>query len=152
MKTLTVKCGFWQLGPILLVLSSCLGYKELPVEYDYSYSGNFKRYRTFELVTQVKVDSTPFNENIEKSIVSRMKFLGYGKSSRRPQLLVGYKIFNDSLRYRGYDQPDFDRFLVTQNRDLEYTPVKLDMNTAPWPSSSMIRNSTERYGRGMRLV
>ena len=27
----------------LIALGSCLGYKELPVEYDYSYKGNFKK-------------------------------------------------------------------------------------------------------------
>ena len=26
-----------------ILLASCLGYKELPVEYDYSYKGNFKK-------------------------------------------------------------------------------------------------------------
>jgi hypothetical protein len=31
----------------LVLFASCIGYKELPVEYDYSYKGNFKKYRTF---------------------------------------------------------------------------------------------------------
>jgi len=64
--------------PILLVavLSSCLGYKDLPVEYDYSYKGNFKKYRTFELMKPLGVnDSTMSSEVIEKSITARMKFL-----------------------------------------------------------------------------
>ena len=33
-----------------VLLASCLGYKELPVEYDYSYKGNFKKYRTFDIM------------------------------------------------------------------------------------------------------
>ena len=28
---------------IVVFLSSCLGYKELPVEYDYSYAGTFQK-------------------------------------------------------------------------------------------------------------
>ena len=34
----------------LFLFASCLGYKELPVEYDYSYKGNFKKYRTFDIM------------------------------------------------------------------------------------------------------
>ena len=63
---------------LLLLLSSCLGYKELPVEYDYSYRGNFKKYRSFDIMRSVGLnDTTTTNEIIEKSIISRMKFLGY---------------------------------------------------------------------------
>jgi hypothetical protein len=28
---------------LLILLASCLGYKELPVEYDYSYKGQFQK-------------------------------------------------------------------------------------------------------------
>jgi hypothetical protein len=114
----------------LIFLTSCLGYKELPVEYDYSYKGQFKRYRTFEMVTPDKSDDPmQSNETIEKAIISRMRFLGYSRSSRRPQLLVGYRIFTDSLRYRGYDQPELDQYLRVQNKELEYSPVKINMST-----------------------
>src|SRR5215213_1122115 len=78
-----------RLYPLLfvVVLCSCLGYKELPVEYDYSYHGNFKKYRTYDLMKPIGFsDSTMSNETIEKSILSRMKFLGYKKSDHRPHL------------------------------------------------------------------
>ena len=113
----------------VVILSSCLGYKELPVEYDYSYMGQFKRYQTFTMLTPEAGDSLQYNEHIEKSIVSRMKFLGYGRSSRRPQLLVGYRVFTDSLRYRGYDQPDLESFLRASNKDQDYVPMNMNMNT-----------------------
>jgi hypothetical protein len=47
----------------IVLFTSCLGYKELPVEYDYSYKGNFKRYRTFDLMKPTGIeDSTMSND------------------------------------------------------------------------------------------
>src|SRR5262249_14235017 len=95
----------------VVLLSSCLGYKELPVEYDYSYKGNFKRYRTFDMMKRLgEDDSTMTNGMIEKSILARMKFLGYKRSERRPHLIIGFKMYPDSLRFNGYDQPDIDQW------------------------------------------
>ena len=91
-------------APLLLVmvLSSCMGYKELPVEYDYSYRGNFKKYRTFEIMRPVgMLDSSMMNTVIEKSIISRMRFLGYKQSEHRPHLIIGFKMFTDSLKFNG---------------------------------------------------
>jgi DNA-binding MarR family transcriptional regulator len=82
----------------LVLFTSCLGYKELPVEYDYSYKGNFKKYRTFDLMRSTMLsDSSMSNQVIEKSILSRMKFLGYKQTDNKPHLLVCYKMFPDSL-------------------------------------------------------
>src|SRR5436190_21595513 len=94
---------------LLVLLSSCLGYKELPVEYDYSYRGNFKKYRTFQIMRPVGlVDSSMMNAVIEKSIISRMRFLGYKQSDHRPHLIIGFKMFSDSLTLNGYTQPDIE--------------------------------------------
>jgi hypothetical protein len=119
-------------APLLLVLflSSCLGYKELPVEYDYSYKGNFKRYRTFDIMKPAgPADSTMMNEVIEKSIVARMKFLGYRQSSSKPHLIIGFKMFNDSLRFNGYNQPDIEEWVKSQNDNIDYNPQKFTLNT-----------------------
>lgn len=118
--------------PIICVvlLSSCLGYKELPVEYDYSYKGNFKRYRTFDMMKSLGwQDSTMTNEMIEKSILSRMKFLGYKRTERRPHLIIGYKMFPDSLRFNGYDQPDIEQWVKSHDQELNYDPRKFSMKT-----------------------
>lgn len=115
---------------LLLFLSSCLGYKELPVEYDYSYRGNFKKYRSFDIMHTVGLDdSTTTNEIIEKSIVSRMKFLGYKQTDTRPHLIVGFKMYNDSLRFNGYDQPEIEDWIKSQKEDLEYDQKKYDLKT-----------------------
>lgn len=113
-----------------LLLSGCLGYKELPVEYDYSYSGNFKRYRTFDIMKPIGFqDSTMVNDQIEKSILSRMKFLGYRQTDHRPHLIVGFKMFKDSLYFNGYNQPDIEEWVKSQNEQLNYDPQKYDLKT-----------------------
>ncbi len=117
-------------GFIVLFLSSCLGYKELPVEYDYSYKGNFKKYRTFEIMRPVGVqDTTMVSEVIEKSIISRMKFLGYKQTDNRPHLIIGFKMYGDSLRFNGYDQPEIEEWVKYQKEDVKYDSRKLDLKT-----------------------
>jgi hypothetical protein len=118
------------LGLIVVLLSSCLGYKELPVEYDYSYKGNFKKYRSFEIMRPVGLnDTTMMNEIIEKSIVSRMKFLGYRQTDNKPHLIVGFKMYSDSLRFNGYNQPDIEDWIKSQDDNIEYDPKKLNLKT-----------------------
>jgi hypothetical protein len=115
---------------ILVLFASCLGYKELPVEYDYSYRGNFKKYKTFEMMRPVGInDTTMVNDIVEKSIVSRMKFLGYKQTDSRPHLIIGFKMFNDSLRFNGYNQPDIEEWVKSQKEDLDYDPHKLNLKT-----------------------
>ena len=113
-----------------LLFMSCLGYKELPVEYDYSYKGNFKRYRTFDIMKPAGIiDTTMVNEVIEKSIIARMKFLGYRQASNKPHLIVGFKMFNDSLKFNGYIQPDIEEWVRNQKEDLNYDPQKYNLKT-----------------------
>ena len=115
---------------VLVLFTSCLGYKELPVEYDYSYKGNFKKYRTFEMMHPVGLtDTTMINDIVEKSIVSRMKFLGYKQSDSRPHLIIGFKMFKDSLRFNGYDQPDIEEWIKNQKVDLNYDQRKVNLKT-----------------------
>ncbi len=114
----------------LVLLSSCLGFKELPVEYDYSFKGNFKRYRTFDLMKSIGVvDTSLTSAIIEKSIISRMKFLGYKRSERKPHLIIGYKMFQDSLRFNGYNQPDIEVWIKSHDQNLNYDPQKYSIKT-----------------------
>ncbi len=115
---------------LVIILTSCLGYKELPVEYDYSYRGNFKKYRTFEIMRPAgQVDSSMLNASIEKSIISRMKFLGYKQSDHRPHLLISFKMFNDSLKFNGYNQPDIEEWVKSQNANLDYDKQKYNLKS-----------------------
>lgn len=114
----------------LVLFTSCLGYKELPVEYDYSYKGNFKKYRTFDIMTPSGVnDSSMSNALIEKSILSRMKFLGYRQTENKPHLLICFRMFPDSLLFNGYNQPEIEQWVASRDENLNYDPKKLDMKT-----------------------
>lgn len=113
----------------LLLLSSCLGYKELPVEYDYSYKGTFKKYKTFDIMKSSNAkDSTMTNGVIEKSIIARMKFLGYKQVANKPHLIIGFKMFQDSLKFNGYTQPSIEEWVQNQKEDLDYNPQKFNLN------------------------
>jgi len=115
---------------MLLAMCSCIGYKELPVEYDYSYRGNFKKYRTYDMLKPIGVkDSSMMNEAIEKSIASRMKFLGYKKTGTRPHLIISYKMYHDSLKFNGYIQPDIEAWIKTRKDNLSYDKKKFNLKT-----------------------
>lgn len=116
---------------LLLILSSCLGYKELPVEYDYSYNGRFKKYRTFDLMQQAtaSIDSTMYNPIIESSILTRLKFLGYRQTDKKPNLLVSYKIFYDSLNFKGYEQPEIEVWVDRPSLAKDYNDKEIKMQT-----------------------
>lgn len=114
---------------LLVLFASCLGYKELPVEYDYSYKGNFKRYRTFDIMKPAgPVDSSMVNDVIEKSIIQRMKFLGYKQVTNKPHLIIGFKMFKDSLRFNGYNQPEIEEWVKSQ-QEIDYDPQKINLST-----------------------
>lgn len=122
--------NFYLFALVLIGMASCLGYKELPVEYDYSYKGNFKKYRTFDIMKPAGInDSTMVNATIEKSIVARMKFLGYRQSENKPHLIIGFKMFNDSLRFNGYTQPDIEEWMKNQKEDMNYDAQKFTLKT-----------------------
>jgi hypothetical protein len=69
------------------------------------------------------------NQVIEKSILSRMKFLGYRQTDNKPHLLVCYKMFPDSLSFNGYNQPEIEQWIVSQDENLNYDPKKLELKT-----------------------
>ena len=113
---------------VLGIMGSCMTFKELPVEYDYSYRGNFKKYRTFEIMKPLRADSSMMNDQIEKSIISRMRFLGYKQTATRPRLIIGFKMFADSLKFNGYNQIDIEEWVKGQKVDLDYDKQKYTMN------------------------
>lgn len=112
----------------LAFLFSCSAFRELPVEYDYSYRGNFKKYRTFEIMKPLRADSSMINGQIEKAIISRMKFLGYKQTATRPHLIIGFKMFADSLKFNGYNQMEIEEWVRTQKVDMDYDKQKYTLN------------------------
>ncbi len=113
-----------------IIFTGCLGYKEFPVESDYSYAGDFKKYKTFNFLDTRSSgpDSSMQNDVIEGAIRARMELQGYEYSEMDPRLLVSYKIFYDSLFFTGYEQPDIEMFLeYEENVDQEMDPVKYNL-------------------------
>ena len=104
------------------LLTACFSYREYPVEYDYSYHGKFKKYRTYAFLhdSHALPDSTIDRATIEKVIMDRLRVQGYRYKEDKPNLLVSYKIYFDSLNFRGYDQPDIEDWLRYERTDEEY--------------------------------
>ncbi|MGY6557970.1 MAG: DUF4136 domain-containing protein [Nitritalea sp.] len=102
---------------ILLLFSSCASQKDFIAEYDFDYSGKFKRYKTFGFVENTHPDSLVFYQVIRNTITTRLNSQGFRFNPDKPDILVNYKLFTDQVKYRGYDQPHFDWWL--QRRGLE---------------------------------
>lgn len=104
---------------ILLIISGCLSQKDYIAEYDFNYSGNFKRYKTFSFVANPFPDTTFFHNTIENTISNRLDAQGFRVQNETPDLLINYKIFRDSIKYRGYEQPNFDYWLSRRTSQIE---------------------------------
>lgn len=115
---------------LVLLLTGCFSYKELPVEYDYSYRGKFDKYNSYDFIIQEEnmgQARTTASNLIKSSIESHMSFLGYNKKDRKPDLLLSYSIFLDSLNFRGYQQPNIEEWMKRQERDLDYEQMKFNI-------------------------
>ena len=80
---------------VLIFISSCLSYEKLVVESDYSYLGKFKRYQTFNFLSDANYNNLESDQDttLRKAIASRMKLQGFKQEDRNPSLLVTYKVF-----------------------------------------------------------
>lgn len=111
-----------------LLLISCLGYEEVPVESDYSYKGKFQDYNTFGFSHSGKRDSATYNSIIQDAIIKRMELRGYEYTQENPRLLISYRIFHDSLLYNGYHQPDIEQWIKEgQEENKEMIPQKYNL-------------------------
>lgn len=96
---------------MLLLLGGCLSQKDFITDSDYSYGGKFKKYKTYSFMSSPENDTLYHREILEKTISSRMGAQGYFKQSKKPDLLVMYKIFYDNFSFRGYNQPNFEAWV-----------------------------------------
>jgi hypothetical protein len=107
---------------IALIVSGCFSYREYPVEYDYSYHGKFNRYKSYAFLENASpvVDTMVSKEIIEKVIRDRLAVQGYKYKGEKPNLLVSYKIYYDSLSFRGYDQPGIEDWVKYSRSNEKY--------------------------------
>jgi hypothetical protein len=96
---------------MLLIATSCFSSKDFVTDYDYNYTGSFKKYKTFAFVESNDFDYTVLTPVLNATIGARLGSQGYREQESKPDMLVSYKIFTDSVRYRGYVQPEFDYWL-----------------------------------------
>jgi len=96
---------------ILAISSGCFSQKDYVTEYDYNYQGSFKKYKTFAFVESNEFDSSLVSPVLNATIGARLGSQGFKEQDEKPDLLVSYKIFTDSIKYRGYVQPEFDYWL-----------------------------------------
>lgn len=100
------------LSALIAILSSgCFSQKDYVTEYDYNYQGSFKKYKTFAFVEDDEFDETVISPVLNATIGARLGSQGFREQEEKPDLLVSYKIFTDSIKYRGYVQPEFDYWL-----------------------------------------
>ncbi|TDQ18505.1 uncharacterized protein DUF4136 [Algoriphagus boseongensis] len=99
--------------PLLLLVfcSSCFTSKDYITDYDYNYTGSFKKYKTFSFIEPTDIDTTILTPVLNSTIGARLGSQGFREQDQKPDMLVSYKIFTDSVRYRGYVQPEFDYWL-----------------------------------------
>jgi hypothetical protein len=93
------------------LLSSCFSSKDYVTDYDYNYTGSFKKYKTFAFVEAPDQDSSVLASVLNATIGARLGSQGFREQISKPDMLVSYKIFSDSIRYRGYVQPEFNYWL-----------------------------------------
>jgi len=94
-----------------LLASGCFGQKDYVAEYDYNYQGSFKNYKTYSFLESEVKDTLLITPIMNSTIGARLGSQGYIEKEERPDMLVSYKVFFDSIRYRGYVQPELEYWL-----------------------------------------
>ncbi|MCH7413591.1 DUF4136 domain-containing protein [Belliella sp. R4-6] len=107
----------------VLIMTGCLSQKDFIAEYDFNYSANFKKYKTFAFIDNPEEEDVEFVNIIKRTISNRLGSQGFRFQDDKPDLLVNYKVFKEEVKYRGYEQPNFDYWLqrkgafVTEDQD-----------------------------------
>lgn len=128
---------------LIILTASCFSSKDYVTDYDYNYTGSFKKYKTFAFVESPELDTTVISPVLNATIGARLGSQGFREQESKPDLLVSYKIFTDSIKYRGYVQPEFDYWMNRtgltfrndegeiereQEKDETYNQVKYSQN------------------------
>lgn len=118
---------------LTVIISSCVSHRDYIIDSDYSYDGNFKRYKTFDFIRNASQDTLHNQQMVKNTMMNRLGAQGYKMSEKKPDLLIMYKIFYDDFYLRGYNQPKFeswvgnDAFLNTKQTQ-ERNPTVSNLN------------------------
>jgi hypothetical protein len=125
-----MKTKFYLIISLALFMTSCFGSRDYIVESDYSYSGNFKKYKTFNFLDHQRfdLDSLIPEDLIMQSIKSRMSILGYEHSETKPNLLIAFRLFYNDFTFNGWSQPEIELWLEEEGYiEEEFEEVKYKM-------------------------
>ena len=121
---------------VVLAVSGCASMREARVDSDYSYRGNFRHYRTYDFVTGTGIiaDTSRLGQSLREAIEQRFRAQGYRRASRRPDMLVNFRVYEGDMRFHGFNQEDLSQWIkrnVEENDDTPedqrqgYQPVRL---------------------------
>ena len=107
-------------------LSGCFALREARIESDYSYSGDFRRYRTYDFVSGegLIADSSRLGMALRDAINARLRQQGYKPATKRPDLLVNFKLFEGTTKFRGYKQEELETWIKHAPAEDENTPAR----------------------------
>ncbi|ADR20554.1 hypothetical protein MATR_18230 [Marivirga tractuosa] len=133
---------------VLLFSNGCFISKEYPVEYDYNFLGDFDNYKSFDFFMTPKTMEDDQIDLIQSTIKSHLELIGYSYNTENPSFYVNFLYLSDSLRYRGYEQPKMENFVLFKNKNQkekeEY--LKKDLNIT---NGTLVINFTETSNYSM---
>ncbi len=93
-----------------IMMMSCFSSRDYIVESDYSYSGKFKKYKTYMFISMQNsgIDTHVIDDMLKNAINYRMSLLGYQEVRENPDLLVTYKLYFDDFEFKGFNQPELE--------------------------------------------
>ena len=105
-------------------LSACMTTREARIDSDYSYRGNFRRYRTFDFVTGTGLtsDTSRLGQSVREAIRQRLQVQGYRQARRRPDMLVNFRVYEGDMNFHGFVQEDLSQWIKHNIEENEDTP------------------------------
>lgn len=128
----------------------CISERDYIIESDYSYDGNFSKYRTFKFITSTILDTTQNHAQVERTLLRRLNAQGYRVADKKPDLFVLYKIFHDDFEFSGFHQPSFESWvgkhpIIDNGKNGSQTNIDSDVEDED--SKNRLRPSDEVYDK-----
>lgn len=99
---------------LLLVISVSCSTTDYLVESDYSYHGTFHKYKSFNFAENSGLPGEDEEKRVvERYMTSTLSAWGYELRERKPDLVVFYAVYYDELNLQAYEQPEFQRWLLS---------------------------------------
>jgi hypothetical protein len=133
---------------LFLITNGCFVSKEYPVEYDYNFLGDFDNYKSFDFfITETYMPEAP-QKLVKSTIKSHLELLGYEYNPDKPSFYVSYFFIEDSLKYKGYDQPKMESFIKYRS-DSQKEKEKYQKQKFQIDQGTLVINFTETNNYSM---